>query len=735
MRPVYSLDEACCPEGQVRLGAHGLPCLVGQAITHRLLKLVVREHAASGDYRVALHRDDGVDGESVADALLQHLPAVDVGVHVGDDGHSLVGLGGEFFLHLRREGGDSLQCVANVAYERVFVLGQWLVSQFLLTDGLELQQEVFQPTDFLPQFVVEQAQKLGLQVKTRSVDVRGFARKARLSIETAARQLRISSLIALAKDQGCNLIATGHQKDDNAETLIQRLSRGTGLRGLAGIRLVQDRREGTRFVRPMLCVRRSEIIDYLHTRHLEWRNDQTNADCRYRRNFIRHRLLPALQEDCCGCLVEQLYELSRAAQRYYELVCHRAERAWRESAAAAAGRIRLDLALLRIPKEYLPPINLRRWIEVPREPVQPDGEVWLLGRSTAGDPTVTYGTCTRVIRHYAFRESTRRALPFDPLSRWAVLSCHVTLDQSGGPVINTKGQLVGMGVWFWRQSSSSRDPRQRSGSTENGLALAADHVRAMIDHAPKTALTFPAAKLRYATATTDFDTLPRIQVTGQVKWNDLRRIANDFHKASVCPLCQGKGYIHLDPQETEKDKKILGTTTSRTGRATTTVYPPRTSSSPPPSSSSGSSTDPNQQDEQTKPCPRCHETGLANAEAMVRLGANIVQALAQCDMRDPDAQRNLVLMHCEIQEVLKVARDKAQREELIRMVSKNRDWTKNYMVINALCLNPKTPLERATKYLHRLNTKDLTAIARSKQVPGMLAVTARKLVAERQRFQ
>jgi len=197
------------------------------------------------------------------------------------------------------------------------------------------------------EFVLEQAAQLGLEVKTARVDVRSFARQNRLSIETAARQLRISSLIALAKDQGCNLIATGHQKDDNAETLIQRLSRGTGLRGLAGIRVVQDRREGTRFVRPMLCVRRSEIIDYLHTRHLEWRNDQTNADCRYRRNFIRHRLLPALQEDCCGCLVEQLYELSRAAQRYYELVCHRAERAWRESAAAAAGRIRLDLALLK----------------------------------------------------------------------------------------------------------------------------------------------------------------------------------------------------------------------------------------------------------------------------------------------------------------------------------------------------------------------------------------------------
>jgi len=107
------------------------------------------------------------------------------------------------------------------------------------------------------EFVLEQAAQLGLEVKTARVDVRSFARQNRLSIETAARQLRISSLIALAKDQGCNLIATGHQKDDNAETLIQRLSRGTGLRGLAGIRVVQDRREGTRFVRPMLCVRRS----------------------------------------------------------------------------------------------------------------------------------------------------------------------------------------------------------------------------------------------------------------------------------------------------------------------------------------------------------------------------------------------------------------------------------------------------------------------------------------------
>ena len=89
-------------------------------------------------------------------------------------------------------------------------------------------------------FVVAEAGRLGLPIVCREVDVGRFAEDNKLSIETAGRQVRIESLIDIAGEHGCRVIAFAHHKDDLAETVIQRLARGTGFRGLAGIWPVRD---------------------------------------------------------------------------------------------------------------------------------------------------------------------------------------------------------------------------------------------------------------------------------------------------------------------------------------------------------------------------------------------------------------------------------------------------------------------------------------------------------------
>ncbi|MHC4743595.1 MAG: tRNA lysidine(34) synthetase TilS [Planctomycetota bacterium] len=189
-------------------------------------------------------------------------------------------------------------------------------------------------------FVVRRAEKLGLKVKVRRVDVRSYAQQAGLSIETAGRELRIESLLDIAAETGCSLVATAHQMDDNAETVVQRLARGTGIRGLAGIWPVREFGSGDiRFVRPMLGVKREEVIEYLKEQNLQWREDETNAQFKFRRNYIRHRLLPALQTDCTGPLAEQLFDLSRAARGYYDLVCRRADETQAASAVFEEGRV------------------------------------------------------------------------------------------------------------------------------------------------------------------------------------------------------------------------------------------------------------------------------------------------------------------------------------------------------------------------------------------------------------
>ena len=182
--------------------------------------------------------------------------------------------------------------------------------------------------DLDEEFVVKQAKKLKLDVMTRRIDVREFARLNKLSIETAARQLRIRALIDIAKANNCELIATAHQKNDNAETIVQRLSRGTGFRGLGGIWPKRVFADEIKFIRPLLCFTRDEILNYLKQRNLNWRRDHTNADCAYRRNYIRHRLLPILQQDCVGSVVEQLSQLAQSARSYYNMVCSRADELW-----------------------------------------------------------------------------------------------------------------------------------------------------------------------------------------------------------------------------------------------------------------------------------------------------------------------------------------------------------------------------------------------------------------------
>jgi len=191
-------------------------------------------------------------------------------------------------------------------------------------------------------FVLAQAAELKLAITTKRLDVRGFADRNKLSIETTARKLRIESLLQIAGANNCEALATAHQKNDNAETVLQRLVRGTGFRGLGGIWPVRVFADDIRFVRPLLCVRRDEIIEYLQKRNLKWRQDHTNADCTYRRNYIRHRLLPALQQDCTISVVEQLSELARSARGFYGLVCSRADKVWPELADCAGEKIALD---------------------------------------------------------------------------------------------------------------------------------------------------------------------------------------------------------------------------------------------------------------------------------------------------------------------------------------------------------------------------------------------------------
>jgi len=195
-------------------------------------------------------------------------------------------------------------------------------------------------------FVKARAAELGLPVITKSVDVRALAQTQKLSVETAGRQLRLACLGEVARTEGCAWIATGHQKEDNAETILHRLRRGTGFRGLAGIWPARTLDETSTLARPLLDCHRAEIAAYLRTRNLRWRDDATNTDCAHTRNYIRHRLLPALQRRSAESLVTTLGNLAAAAHQLHERVAAQARQAAADHVCSENGDCFIDTATL-----------------------------------------------------------------------------------------------------------------------------------------------------------------------------------------------------------------------------------------------------------------------------------------------------------------------------------------------------------------------------------------------------
>jgi tRNA(Ile)-lysidine synthase len=140
-------------------------------------------------------------------------------------------------------------------------------------------------------FVRALCRRLVVRLVVRRVDVRRFAREHRLSIEEAGRETRFAALRSIARRESCQVVALGHNAEDNLETILLNVARGSGLSGVAGIPV----RRGV-FVRPLLDIERDSLRRHLRSRGLEWVEDESNADPSFRRNLLRQRVLPALLE-------------------------------------------------------------------------------------------------------------------------------------------------------------------------------------------------------------------------------------------------------------------------------------------------------------------------------------------------------------------------------------------------------------------------------------------------------
>jgi tRNA(Ile)-lysidine synthase len=163
-------------------------------------------------------------------------------------------------------------------------------------------------------FVEELARARGLEFVSAREDVRAAATLRTGNIEETARHLRYGFFERILATQKATRIAVAHTADDQAETVLGHVIRGTGLTGLAGIYPIVDSPSGGTIIRPLLHVRRQELRDYLQGCGQEWREDATNADQTRLRARVRAQLLPILERDFSPGIVQHLGDLARFAR-------------------------------------------------------------------------------------------------------------------------------------------------------------------------------------------------------------------------------------------------------------------------------------------------------------------------------------------------------------------------------------------------------------------------------------
>lgn len=205
-------------------------------------------------------------------------------------------------------------------------------------------------------------------------DVNAWAASRGISQEEAGREVRYEVLESEARRQQASWIALAHHRDDNAETILHHLVRGSGLRGLGGIRPVQGNR-----VRPLLWAGREEIREYLTGRQLSWCEDSTNQSADYTRNRIRNQVIPLLQDSVNARAVENIVhagEILAQADAFLEKTAAavwndagRVERPERpgeggKGSSAGGGRPVIAAAVLRAQEPVIRTYLFRRMLEL-----------------------------------------------------------------------------------------------------------------------------------------------------------------------------------------------------------------------------------------------------------------------------------------------------------------------------------------------------------------------------------
>jgi tRNA(Ile)-lysidine synthase len=242
-------------------------------------------------------------------------------------------------------GGDSVALLRAMAALKTGGQGRVCVAH--------LNHQLRAGADEDERFVVELSRRLGLTCEVQRAAVKRLADESGDGVEAAARSARYRFLQDAAGRLGARFVATAHTADDQAETILHRIIRGTGVRGLAGMARVRPLGHAS-LMRPLLGVRHAELTAYLDALGQPYRHDPSNADRHFTRNRIRHELLPRLCRQFNPGAVEALVRLATLAGET-QAVIDRLVDGWFDRCVSIEGpnAARIELADLIAEPRYL----------------------------------------------------------------------------------------------------------------------------------------------------------------------------------------------------------------------------------------------------------------------------------------------------------------------------------------------------------------------------------------------
>ena len=197
-------------------------------------------------------------------------------------------------------------------------------------------------------YVEALCQKLDVEYECVPVDIPAMAAAEKLSTEEAGRLARYQIFEEISKSWHADKIAVAHNQNDQAETILWNLARGSGLDGAAGIRPVRDR-----IIRPLLECSRTEIEAYLKQKDILWREDRTNQELDYTRNVIRNCLLPEITEKINTGAVSHLAQFGTEMQQTRDFLQNLVEESCEQMAEIQPGYAVLDINKMKKEKAFL----------------------------------------------------------------------------------------------------------------------------------------------------------------------------------------------------------------------------------------------------------------------------------------------------------------------------------------------------------------------------------------------